>query len=174
MRAFDATGALALSTSMIEQTDPFDGFLILRNWILSEPSAKGILDHLGEVYSRRNPQLAPYVQPTIDSVARGLAIHQRRIRLTEPRHRLLLAILLNVPDWRSCTELIRAAFPEAEPAAVLATLFGELASPEWRNIADVSAGPAEIAALQTALRSAGPRTDLHALVEPLVQREPSP
>jgi hypothetical protein len=106
---------------------------------------------LTEVLGRRHSSLAALLEPVYREVGRTKRIMARRGMLTELRHRMFLALLVNLPGRSSVNEVMRQLFPGEDPDALTLTLVEELASPEYRGISGLRMGPDDLDSLRLRL-----------------------
>jgi hypothetical protein len=95
----------------------------------SRPEAQAsLLDML----SARDSELAALLRETVARLERDRSILRLRKQTSSPRHRTLLALVLNLPDRSSIESVLRQIAPEEDPAEWL-----------WDTIRSMHATPAE-------------------------------
>src|SRR5690606_8570922 len=109
--------------------DHMRGFVLLRRWFDLDRAER--LDDLIDAYERRLGTDG-LVRACFDDMARERDLVLRRRLLTQPRHRLYLALTLNVEDHDDRMRLAAELFPDAEPGHTIADIVGELADREHR------------------------------------------
>lgn len=166
-RAFDEAQRL------VTALDHMRGLVLLRRWFEFDGSVRHA--DLVDVYEQRLG-VDGVVHAFFADVAAEQDLVLRRTLLTEPRHRLYLALLLNVDAHDERLRLAAQLFPEADPGETLADIVGELAGRELRGISGMVLSPSALDALQTSLRAGEPvdltgtlssKRHAHALVDAL-------
>jgi hypothetical protein len=96
----------------------------------------------------RDAQLLDMLLRTVESDRRERAFLEKRRRITDPDHRFMLALLLNVPDRNTILSLVAQRYPGIPPAQKAFSLLVEMAGPLGM---DVGAGAAAL--LEAAIAS---------------------
>ncbi len=115
-----------LVLEMIAELDFERGFLILQNCM-------GHLQNLGEwesalgAFQKKHGKLAAGVAATLEECERRDVIKGLRSTITEPEHRLFLALLMNVPTRADLFALVAQRFPEEAPMETVLRWAAELA-----------------------------------------------
>jgi hypothetical protein len=91
-----------------------------------------------ETFAARGGALAELLEPIYSEEMRRTRIMARRGLLREQRHRLLLALIVNLPDRESIESAVSQIQPDEDPASVINRWIQELASPEYRGILGLS------------------------------------
>ena len=83
---------------------------------------------------------------------RQMRLLRRRGLLEEQRHRLLLAVLVNLPDADSVSAAMAALFPGRVPSEVTNEIVEELSSAQYRGLSGMHLTAENREAVRTALR----------------------
>jgi len=145
--------ALRTAKDMVAATDFLSAFLIARRWFGLDRSdrAGDLVEHL----VRRHGSAAEILHAVFPEVQRQQRIILRRQLVHDPDHRLLLALVLNVPDRTSIDTLLRARFPDESPGTLLARWVEELSSERLRDISGLRLSDGERDAVCRALAGGG-------------------
>ncbi len=126
--ALEAVGDASYPDLVVEMLKTLDferGFFVLQNGV-SHLRALGCWEEVWEVFERRHGPLAAYVAPTLEEILRRDALVALRSFVTDPEHRFLLALLLNLRGREEVLRLVSQRF-EGKPEKLLARWFGEIA-----------------------------------------------
>jgi hypothetical protein len=104
------------------------------------------------VLARRDATLADYVDPMFGEQRRQMRLLRRRGLLEEQRHRLLVAVLVNLPDADSVAAAMAELFPGRVPSDVTHEIVEELSSAKYRGLSGMHLTPDNLEAVRTALR----------------------
>jgi hypothetical protein len=136
--------ALTAALSLIGSTPVTAGLAVVSYWADAIGNGEDVETMLGALRDRHG-SVADVIASALKERRRQHAIILRRRMLRQPEHRLLLALLLNLPDLTSVRAIVRQLFPDREPGEMLATWLAELSSPEHRGASGLSLQPAELA-----------------------------
>lgn len=160
-RRFDSVIALAdldteagtdAACDLIEAEDLWVGYLLTRRWF-ARVDRGARLQRLLDALAKRHGEVTAPLLSAFDHERRLLSITTRRKVLTDPEHRLFMALLLNLPDRSSMDRVLAQRFPEQDPGALLARWVTELASPSQRGVSGLVMNEAEVAAVAADLRA---------------------
>jgi len=143
--------ALQAAISMVETSDLFGSFFVARQWSRLDRSER--FEEILDALIRRHGSVAEILRPVLDEKRRQQGITIRRKLVHDPAHRLFLALLLNLPDRSSVDLILRAKFPDQNPADLLAQWVGELNSPQLRGLSGLRLSDDELAGVNAALHS---------------------
>lgn len=146
-RAFDEARRL------VTELDHMRGLVVLRKWF--EVDRVHRLADLIDAYERRIGTEG-LVRAHFADMANERDLVMRRQLLTQPRHRLYLALMLNVEDHDDRLRLAAQLFPGAEPGHTIADIVGELADRNLRGISGMVLSQTELETLQASLRAGDP------------------
>ncbi len=119
---------VALSETAMSTIDAYSAVRV----ILSLRSRAEAQSRLIEMLSSREAELAALLRETVLRLERDRSILMLRKQTSSPRHRMLLALVLNLPDRASVESLLRQIAPEESPEEWL-----------WETIRSMHATPAE-------------------------------
>lgn len=148
----DSGTGVAAARELIAAEDMWVGYLLARRWFAHIDRGQCFQQVLDALANRHGPVIAPLFG-AFDHERRLLTISARRQLLTDPEHRLFLALLLNLPDRASIDKVLVQRFPGQDPGALLSRWVTELASPAQRGISGLVMDEAETAAVTTELRA---------------------
>jgi len=137
---------------LMEAEDLWVGYLLARKWFAKVDRGEG-LQRLLDALAKRHGQVTAPLLGAFDHQRRLLSIITRRKLLTDPEHRLFLALLLNLPDRASIDKVLAQRFPGEDPGELLARWVTELASPLLRGISGLVMDEAKTAAVAAELRA---------------------
>jgi hypothetical protein len=147
LRQIDPEAALRVALEVARSQDLWTSFRVCDEWA----RAFGGGDHLDamvDTVGRRHPSLAQLLGPVyLEEVRRGRLL-ARRGMLRESRHRLFLALIVNLSGRDSIQAAIAQAFPGEDPDTLLLQWVHELASSEYRGISGLSLGSDDLALLE--------------------------
>jgi hypothetical protein len=86
----------------------------------------------------------------------------RRRFIHDPEHRLFLALLMNLPDAASVTSVLKQAFPDEAPAALIADWLDDLCSPALQGSSGLRLPPETLARIRGGLADDGQASDAFA------------
>ncbi|HXW33111.1 MAG TPA: hypothetical protein VEJ87_00920 [Acidimicrobiales bacterium] len=133
LHRLDKTTALDVALDVVASQDLWTGFRVCDDWArgFGDPSGlSALIERLG----RRDSALRPLLEPMFAEDLRRGRLLARRGLLRASHHRLLLALIVNLPDRKSIHSAIRQIYPEADPDQLIFGWVRELASPEFRGV----------------------------------------
>jgi hypothetical protein len=151
MEHLDPGAGLRVALDIVVTEDLWTAFRVTEFWFRAISDTTGF-DELAEVLARRNATLADYVDPMFGEQRRQMRLLRRRGLLEEQRHRLLLAVLVNVPDADSVFAALAALFPGRVPSEVTNEIVEELSSAQYRGLSGMHLTPETREAVRIALR----------------------
>jgi hypothetical protein len=104
---------IALSDAAISGLDPYSAVRVLASIRPHTPA--GTQERLIDMVALRDPELAELLRDTVIRKARDRALVELRKLTADPRHRLLLALVLNLPDRGSIDSVLRQIVPGELP-----------------------------------------------------------
>jgi hypothetical protein len=136
LRRLDRSRAETTARGAVAHDDLWTAFRICDDWLLAygEKESSELVDVLGT----RASVLADVLEPMYAEEVRRRRIMTRRVLLHDSRHRLFLALVVNLTDRQSIFHAMGQLFPGEEPSEVLLRLLEELASPEYRGISGLN------------------------------------
>jgi hypothetical protein len=163
----DPAVASRAAAELVTHADLWTSYVITNHhWHTGSASFPAMLDRL----EQRSADFAEFVRPSFEETDRQAKILSRRTLLDEPHHRLLLALLANLPDRASIAAMVEAVYPGADPNELLADWVAELATPQYRSVSGLHLDPSE---LRTLVNGDGTRPinhqDFKAEVPPLIE-----
>jgi hypothetical protein len=160
LRTVDPQAARRTLTDLVRHEDLWTAYRVADYWFMNFSPADGFAELSAEL-GRRDSSLAPLLDDMYQERSRRDRLMLRRGMLEEQRHRLLLAVLINVPDTGAIAAAMKELFPEQEPAETMWRLIEELVTPRYRGLSGMTLPPDELERVRRCL-AAG---DLvHALV----------
>jgi hypothetical protein len=126
-------------------------FLLAQRWEASFGAAN--LEPLLEAAVRRHGSLAEALRTTLIESSRIRTLAARRRLLSDPDHRVLLAMALNLPDAASIRTALEQRYPGSDPGDLLATWIEQLASPALRGLSGINMAEADLVRLTAELRA---------------------
>jgi len=150
MREIAPEESVVCAKEFLSGTDSFGGLLMLDHWFKTGDRGERFSD-LVDHFVARHGSIFEQLRPAYEERTRELSLLSRRSLLHDPRHRLFLALLLNLPDWSRQRAICRALFPEEEPTELIPTMLEELSSPALRGLSGVSIKTEEIAQVRRLL-----------------------
>ena len=154
LRAMEHLGqgaGLRVALDIVGTENLWTAFRVTEFWFRAISDTTG-LDELAEVLARRDATLADYVDPMFGEQRRQMRLLRRRGLLEEQRHRLLLAVLVNLPDADSVSAAMAALFPGRVPSEVTNEIVEELSSAQYRGLSGMHLTAENREAVRTALR----------------------
>jgi hypothetical protein len=143
LRRVDPDEADLAVRELVEAEDLWTGFRVIDSWFEQfgmNSALRGALDVLG----RRYGPLIPVLEAMLDDHGRQKRIMQRRSMLDQQPHRLLMALVVNLPDGSDVQSSVEAIFPGEDSAQIVIGLVEEMASPAHRGASGFKVGPAEL------------------------------
>ena len=155
----DPDVGLQAAFEVVAAEDVWVGYLLARRWF-AQVDRGDRLQRLLDALPVRYGEVARPLVAAFDHERRTVSISARRQLLTEPEHRLFLALLLNLPDRPSIDEILTQRYPGEHPGSLLSRWVTELASPSQRGISGLIMDETEGVTLAEKLRT-GRAEDLH-------------
>ncbi len=147
----DPVGAATAARDLTKSEDLWTAFRVCDEWAFAYGESAD-LSNLIEVLAGRAGVFEELLPPMYAEQVRRGRLLARRGLLRESRHRLFLALIVNLPDRASIHRAMEQLFPGQDPSKLIADLVEELASPEYRGISGLSLGADELAMLTSQLR----------------------
>jgi hypothetical protein len=151
MEHLDPGAGLRVALDIVGTEDLWTAFRVTEFWFRVISDTAG-LDELSVVLARRDATLADYVDPMFGEQRRQMRLLRRRGLLEEQRHRLLVAVLVNLPDADSVAAAMAELFPGRVPSDVTHEIVEELSSAKYRGLSGMHLTPDNLEAVRTALR----------------------
>lgn len=156
LASLDQDTGIDAACDLIDAEDLWVGYLLARRWF--SKADRGVsLQRVLDALAKRHGEVTAPVLRAFDHERRLVSLAARRQLLTDPEHRLFLALLLNLPDRRSVDKVLAQRFPGQDTGALLSRWVTELASPAQRGISGLVMNEAETATIASELRAG--RTD---------------
>jgi hypothetical protein len=149
----DPQAAFHVALDVIRSQDMWTAFRVCDYW--AHNCSEQELHLLVETLAARGGALAELLEPMYSEEMRRTRIMARRGLLREQRHRLLLALIVNLPDRESIESAVSQIQPDEDPASVINRWIRELASPEFRGISGLSLRQEELDVVQAMLFDRG-------------------
>lgn len=153
LRRVDPPEATVLGREMVSQSDPLGAFLIVDHWFNHFDRSQGLSELIEVLVSKQG--LPAELRDMFEDRQREASLLAHRRMLHDPRHRLLLAVVVTLPDRPTRAKILAAFFPDHDPGQLLGELIGELSSPALRGQSGLVLAESDLAALRRALQ-AGP------------------
>jgi hypothetical protein len=150
----DPARAAAAARDLTASEDLWTAFRVCDEWAFAYGESAD-LSNLIEVLAGRAGVFAELLPPMYAEQVRRGRLLARRGLLRESRHRLFLALIVNLPDRASIHLAMEQLFPGQDASKLIVELVQELASPEYRGISGLSLGADELAVLTSQLHEAG-------------------
>ncbi|MFN2606431.1 MAG: hypothetical protein ABR511_00850 [Acidimicrobiales bacterium] len=147
----DADSARAVAREMVAGADPFAAFLVVDRWFNAIDARDGVSDLVELLVTAHG--LPAELHQMFDDRRREAALLTRRRLLHDPRHRLLLAVLVTLPDLEVRRRILAAFFPDRDPGVLIGELVSELCSPELRGLSGLVLDEPDIAVLRRTLEA---------------------
>ena len=150
----DPAAAAAAACDLARSEDLWTAFRVCDDWAFTYGESAD-LSNLIEVLAGRAGVFEDLMPPMYAERVRRGRLFARRGLLRGSRHRLFLALIVNLPDRTSIHRAMEQLFPGQDPSKLIVDLVEELASPEYRGISGLSLGPDELATLTSQLHGSG-------------------
>jgi hypothetical protein len=138
LRVLDPDGAHRIVRDLVTGGAPlWEAFLLVEDWTTTHRWDESTDELVGCLGARCGP-LADVLGAALEQQAFIRKILLRRGMLHALHHRVLLALLANVPDPSTVTSVIQQLFPGEDPGALLLTWAEELSGPELRGVSGLS------------------------------------
>lgn len=158
----DAAGRAALD--LVVGDDLWTAYRVTEHWFNNFGSDRHF-EALAAALAQRHGDLASMIDPAFAEQARRSRILARRGMLAEPRHRLFLALLVNLPDRASVLDVMAQLFPGEDPHELTVRLVAELSSADLRGVSGLRMGTDDLAHLEATLRDGDTADALTAVSE---------
>lgn len=142
---------IKVALDLIHTEDLWTAFRVTEYWFRMISDDDGFGDLAGAL-AARDASMGSLVDEMFGEQKRQARLLRRRGMLDQQRHRLLLAVLVNLPDPESVSATMAALFPGREPAEVTIEIVEELASPQYRGLSGMHLSPEGLLAVRTALQ----------------------
>ena len=142
---------LRVALDLVRTEDLWTAFRVTEFWFRAISDDEGFAD-LAEALAARDTTMGGVVEEMFREQKRQGRLLRRRGLLEQQRHRLLLAVLVNLPDPGSVAATMAALFPGRAPAEVTIEIVDELASPQYRGLSGMHLAPESLDAVRGALR----------------------
>lgn len=147
----DPDRAVEAAVAVVGGRDLWTAFQVCDDWAHTFGEGPELSALVGEL-DHQDPGLGALLNPMYADVARRTRLLTRRGMLAERDHRLFLALLILLPDWRSIEFSLGQAFPEEDPDRLVLRWVEELASPEYRGASGLHLGSDGMDLLRAHLR----------------------
>lgn len=154
LHQIDKDGAIRVALEIVGTQDIWTAFKMCDYWAYNCGEGPP-LEALIEVLSRRVGPMAELLHPMYAEEMRRGRLLARRGMMREQRHRLFLALIVNLPDRLSIHSAIAQLYPGQNPDEVIMRLVEELSSAEYRGISGLALGPDQLEVLQAKLLEGG-------------------
>jgi hypothetical protein len=154
LHRLDRHAALDVALDVVGSQDLWTAFRVCDDWAYTWGGSTE-LDALVELLARRHGALAPLLEPMYSEEVRRGRLLTRRGMLRESRHRLFMALIVNLPDRSSIHTALNQLFPGEDADELVLGWVRELASPEFRGISGLSLGADDLDLLQRQLLEGG-------------------
>jgi len=154
LHRLDPVGAAAAARDLTKSEDLWTAFRVCDEWALAYGESAD-LSNLIELLAGRAGVFEELLPPMYAEQVRRGRLLARRGLLRESRHRLFMALIVNLPDRASIHRAMAQLFPGQDPSQLIVDLVEELASPEYRGISGLSLGADELAMLTSQLHEGG-------------------
>jgi len=142
---------LQVALDLVRTEDLWTAFRVVEYWFRTVSDDEGFADLAAEL-AARDTTMGGMVEEMFGEQKRQARLLRRRGMLDQQRHRLLLAVLVNLPDPGSVAATMAALFPGREPSEVTAEIVEELASPQYRGLSGMHLTPEALDAVRARLR----------------------
>jgi hypothetical protein len=150
MEAVAPGDGLQVAIDLVRTEDLWTAFRVTEYWFNSVSDDEGF-DDLAAALAARDATLGGLVVEMFGEERRQGRLLRRRGMLDQQRHRLLLAVLVNLPDPGFVAATMAELFPGRAPGEVTIEIVEELASPQFRGLSGMHLAPEGLAAVRTAL-----------------------
>ncbi len=159
LRRLNSEQASATARQIVATHDLWTAFRVCDDWALSY-GAGDDLAALIDVLTGRAEIFSGLLAPMYAEEVRRGRLMARRGMLRESRHRLFLALIVNLPDRGSIRQAIGQLFPDQDSSTLIGDLVEELASPALRGISGLSLSADELSQLKVRLGNDQPEQAL--------------
>jgi predicted metal-dependent enzyme (double-stranded beta helix superfamily) len=142
---------MRVALELVRAEDLWTAFRVTEFWFRNVSDDDRFGDLAGAL-AARDTTMSGLVEEMFGEQKRQARLLRRRGMLDRQPHRLLLAVLVNLPDPGSVAATMAALFPGREPAEVTLEIVEELASPQLRGLSGMHLSPEGLDAVRRALR----------------------
>jgi hypothetical protein len=147
----DRDGAAREALNIVLSQELWTAFRICDEWALTYGSSVE-LSKIIEALGSRSMVLSDLLAPMYAEEVRRGRLMARRGMLHESRHRLFLALVVNLPDRDSISRALAELFPNQDPALLIMDIVRELASPKYRGISGLNLREGDLNAMELRIR----------------------
>jgi hypothetical protein len=146
LHQIDKDSAIRVALEIVGGQDVWTAFKVCDYWAYNCGEGAAL-----EALSHRVGPMAEVLQPMYAEEMRRGRLMARRGMMREQRHRLFLALIVNLPDRDSICSALAQLYPGESPDEAIMRLVKELASSEFRGISGLSLGPDQLEVLEAKL-----------------------
>ncbi|MGD0391391.1 MAG: hypothetical protein ABSC41_01980 [Acidimicrobiales bacterium] len=143
----DPSQATEVALDVVGGQDLWTAFRVCDEWARSYGDGSA-LEVLTRRLGQRHAVLGELLGPVFAEEVRRGRLLARRGMLRESRHRLFLALIINLPDRRSIHKAMQQRYPGQDPDLLIAGWVEELSSPQYRGISGLILGSDELERLK--------------------------
>jgi len=143
----DRGRALEVALDVTGGQDLWTAFRVCDEWAYTYGESSD-LEALIEQLGRRHAIFGELLPPMYSEEVRRGRLLARRGLMRESRHRLFLALIVNLPDRRSIDQAIQQLLPGEDPNQLILGWVEELSSSQYRGISGLTLGSDELERLQ--------------------------
>lgn len=154
----DPTAARKMVADVVADAPPWLSFLAAHDALYRLGWSDEVAD-LCRVLGRRLPPLAGLLEPAFQLEAQVGNVLARRGLLTERHHRILLAMLANLPDRAAVRSVVGELHPGEQPERRILEWVNELSSPEYRAVSGLRLTEQQRAVIRARLEEDSPVED---------------
>jgi predicted metal-dependent enzyme (double-stranded beta helix superfamily) len=140
--------AASLAREIVVTQDLWTAFRVCDEWALSYGEGAE-LAALVEALSARAGVFESLLAPMYAEEVRRARLLARRGMLRDVRHRMFLAMVVNLPDRTAIHSAMSQMFPGEDASSLIVDLVEELASPQYRGISGLNLGPQDLQAFRS-------------------------
>jgi hypothetical protein len=152
----DRAQAASVARQVTETGNLWTAFRVCDEWALTY-GLGAELSSLIEILARRAEIFSELLPPMYAEEVRRARLLTRRGMLRDSRHRIFLALIVNLPDRASIHNALGQLFPGDDPNLIMVELVNELASPEYRGMSGLNLSTDELVTITSKLN--GGRAD---------------
>jgi hypothetical protein len=146
----DPEMATEAAIDVVKSQDLWQAFRLCDYWAYNFGSGPE-LAALTEILGSRAAPLAQVMDPMYAEELRVARLLSRRGMMREARHRLFLALIVNLPNRAAIHTAVEQLFPDQDGDRVVLEWVSELASPKFRGVSGLNLGADELELLQKRL-----------------------
>ena len=164
LHRLDAGRALEAARDVVRDDDLWTAMQMCDEWASTyglEPELEALIEEI----TNRDPSLGELLHPTYVEQVRIARIISRRGMLREDRHRLFLALIVNLPTRDAVDAALRDVVPDVDPATFISEVIAELASPSLRGVSGLALSPEELTVVNDHLRAGDASDAISAVAE---------